>query len=100
MRVDDIRYLMEHLYKYAYKWKEIGISLGFHHGELENISHTFPRSDPQRLLTEMLNQWAQWPTASHRNNPTLEALCDTLRSGPVGLGAAASDLDELRNHLF
>ena len=87
------------LRKHAYKWREIGSALGFEHGELENISHSSPRATTQQLLTELLSQWSQWPTADKPNAPTLERLCDALRSGMVGLGAVANDLYEQRYKL-
>ena len=96
---DDVHFLMCSLHKHAYKWREIGAALSFHHGELENIIQTFPRAAPQRLLTELLNQWSQWPTAEHPQAPTMERLCDALRSGQVGLGAEANDLYATRTGL-
>lgn len=82
--------LMTYLYKYSHKWREIGMSLGFLINELDNIEQSYPRDTVQRLLTRMLNQWTQWPTNDHRNYPTLEKLCESLRSGLVGLGALYS----------
>ena len=94
-----MNFLTGYLYKYAYKWRDIGASLRFHLGELENIVHTYPRATPQRLLTELLHQWSQWPTAEHPQAPTMERLCDALRSGQVGLGAEANDLYATRTNL-
>ena len=91
--------LMSHLHKYAYKWREIGSSLNFHHGELENISQSPPGADPKQYLKELLIQWSHWPTADHSDVPTMEKLRDALGSGLVGLGVEANDLYELRNFL-
>ena len=90
---------MNHLHQFAYKWREIGTALSFHHGDLENISQTFPRGTPQQLLTELLSQWSEWPTAIHSGVPTVERLCDALRSGLVGLGALANSLQDTRTQL-
>ncbi len=88
---------MSQLHIHAAKWKEIGSSLNFHSGELENISYS--GTTPQQLLSKLLSQWTQWPTADHPDDPTMEKLHDALRSGLVGLGAVANDIYELRNFL-
>ena len=80
----------------SHKWKEIGLALNFLDGELKGIEHSFPRATTQQLLTELLSQWTQWPTAEHPDVPTMEVLCDALRSGLVGQGALANDIYELR----
>ncbi len=99
VRNEDVNMLISHLHKYAYKWRDIGASLNFQHGELENISQSNPIATTQQLLTELLSQWSQWPTADHPDAPTMERLRDALRSGLVGLGAQANDLYELRDNL-
>ncbi len=100
VRSDDVGYLASHLCKNAsHKWREIGLALGFLDGELKSISLSFPGATAQQLLTELLSQWSQWPTAAHPDAPTMERLRDALRSGLVELGAVASDLYELRNFL-
>ena len=90
---------MSHLCKHAYKWKEIGLALGFLHGELEGMLQSDPRAKVQQLLVELLSQWSQWPTTGHSNVPTMERLRDALRSDLVGLGAVANDLYKLRHFL-
>ena len=100
MRSGDVAFLVSHLHKDAsHKWSEIGLALNFRDGELKSIIQSFPRATTQQLLTELLSQWCQWPTADHSDVPTMERLCDALRSGLVGLGAQANDLYELRNSL-
>ncbi len=100
VRSDDVGYLASHLCKNAsHKWREIGLTLGFLDGELKSISLSFPRATAQQLLTELLSQWSQWPTAAHPDAPTMERLRDALCSGLVELGAVASDLYELKNFL-
>ena len=94
----DVNKLIAHLHKHAYKWREIGGALNFEQGELENISHA-AGNDPQQLLTKLLTEWSQWPTEDHPTDPTLESLCKALRSGMVGLGKMAKDLEAQANHL-
>ena len=95
----DIAFVMSHLCQRAYKWREIGLALHFEDGELENIRHSFPTATTQQLLSKLLSQWSQWPTADHSDVPTMERLCDALRSGLVGLGAEADHLYGLRHSL-
>lgn len=87
VKSEDIAFLMEHLHQYAYKWKEIGMALGFHPGELENIRHSAPIATVEQLLAELLRKFSQWPTDSYQVTPMLNRLCDALRSRLVGLGA-------------
>ena len=97
VRTKDINFLKAVLQNYAYKWRDIGLALDFHPGQLENISQSLPRATTQQLLTELLIQWSQWPTEDHLDVPTLERLCDALRSRLVGLGAVANNLHELQS---
>ena len=100
MRSEDVNFIVvRSLCNYGYKWKEIGLALGFLNEELEGILYSDPRAKVQQLLVEVLSQWSQWPTASHSDVPTMERLRDALRSGLVGLGAVANDLYELRHSL-
>ena len=88
----DVYFLMTDLHKYASKWRAIGIALGFHPGELDNIFHNSPGASVEQLLTELLSRWSHWPTAEYSDLPTVGRLCDALRSGLVGLGAEANGL--------
>ena len=99
VRPEDVSFLMTRLHHYAYKWRDIGTALNFLFAEMENISHSTPRATTKHLLHELLSQWSQWPTAEHRQDPTMERLCDALRSSLVGLGAPASELYEDRSNL-
>ncbi len=100
VRSEDVNFLVVcHLHKFASKWKEIGFSLNFLSGELDNISGSNPNASTQQLLTELLSQWSQWPTTDHPDDPELERLCDALRSGSVGLGAVANDIYRQREFL-
>ena len=95
----DVTFLVARLHNYAFRWREIGTALGFQHGELENIRHSLPGANTQRLLTELLSQWSQWPTVDYPQPPTIERLCDALRSSLVGLGAEANSLYAKRTDL-
>ena len=100
VRSGDVCFLASHLCKFAsHKWREIGLALNFQDGELKALSLSFPGHTAQQLMIELLSQWSQWPTADHSDVPTMERLCDALRSGLVGLGAQANDLYGLRDHL-
>ena len=99
MKGEDVGFLVGQLCEHASKWKEIGLALHFHLGELENIRQSFPTANVQELLAKLLDQWSQWPTATHTTPPTMEMLRDALRSGPVGLGAVATDLYDKRHLL-
>ena len=100
LRCGDVAFLMSHMYRYAYKWKEIGLALNFQPCELENIScSTHPTASAQEHLAKLLSLWCQWPTADHSDIPTMEKLHDALCSGMVGLGAMAEELYHLRKYL-
>lgn len=92
----DVGFLVGLLCTHAYKWNDIGLALGFLSGEIGNISCIYPPS-PQKHLTELLSQWAQWPTPAHPQDPTVEAMCAALRSNLVGLGATANELDSMKS---
>ena len=95
----DVVCLMAHLCQYSYKWEVIGTALHFLPGELENIRHSPQVITPQQHLNAILCQWVQWPTTAHSHTPTMEMLCDALRSDLVGLGAVANKLYAARNQL-
>ena len=94
---EDVRYLMEFLVDYEYKWKDIGGALGFLYDEMENIDNN-PRGHDKRLWT-LLNKWTQWPTDHHPDPPTLEKLRDALCSGWVELGRTAREIYEQKSEL-
>ena len=99
MKNDDVEFLMRKLKTYSYKYKDIGLGLNFSNGEIKGIEQTFPRGTPQDLLREILDQWSNWPNEDHRDDPTIEKLCDVLHSGLVGLGALSRDIYKLKNSL-
>ena len=96
---EDVKFLLEELCNYTYKWEDIGLVLGFVDGELKNITHSSPQASTQHFMKEMLVKWAYWPIKDHPCNPTLEDLCDALRSKLVGLGNIADDLYLKKNSL-
>lgn len=77
------------------KWYDIGLGLGFAPSELNQISSnpSLFMSAPTSFLTKLLSQWVQWPTISHPEKPTLDALCETLCSSLVGLGSLAEKVE-------
>ena len=87
----DVCFLMENLCRYSSQWKNIGMSLNFLPGELENIDHN--NQKVEQCLKEVLCQWVQWPTASHSQPPAMKTLLDALRSDLVKCGAAANQLE-------
>ena len=93
----DVGFLIEYLTRYSRKWKLIGSALHFLPDELETIS--IKHSIQERCLFEVLSLWVKWPTAAHSQVPTLEMLCDALRSDWVELGALASHLYDKKNRL-
>lgn len=84
--------LLTILCNYASRWDDIGTALMFLPAELDNIRHG--TQGLQQHLKELLAQWSHWPTTSHPDVPTVEKLCDALRSNLVGLGDVANELEE------
>ena len=94
----DVPKLMTILSKYAYKWEDIGIALGFTVPELRGISsqQALILNSPNSFLLEMLNGWVNWPNETHSSLATVEALETALQSQLVGLGVVS---EQLRNNL-
>lgn len=75
--------LLTELSKIAYKWKEIGLALGFESGHLSNIQHS-PLLIVEGVigyLRELIQQWLAWTPPDH-DFPTLSALNEAL-VGPL-----------------
>ena len=87
--------LLELIHTHSSKWDVIGAMLGFAPSEIQKIRSTplLLAGAPTTYLTELLNQWVQWPTFSHPTKPTLRALCTSLRSSLVGLGSLADKVE-------
>ena len=87
--------LYKQLNKYAAKWKDIAIFLGFRPGELENIESA-PKhftEAPKSLLSAMLAEWLEWAPGDKRgskNYATLSGLKSAVRE--AGLGRTAEEL--------
>ena len=91
----DVAKLLELIHTFSYKWDMIGLQLKFAPSEIEYI-RSMPlllATAPASFLKELLCQWVQWPTLNHPTRPTLEALCTSLRSSSVGLGALADEVE-------
>lgn len=98
VKSEDINFLVNELYDLATRWRFIGMGLGFRQGELDNIESQAGR-DPVNHLTRMLAYWTEWPTARHKDQPTLEQLCNVLKSKMVGAGKKAIELEGKGNLL-
>ena len=92
----DVVTLMKLVHNFSDKWHDIGLGLEFAPSELNQISSNLSlfMSAPASFLTQLLSQWVQWPTVTHPTKPTLGALCETLRSSPVGLGSLAEKVEK------
>ena len=91
----DLPRLLSKLSNHAYKWKDIGIHLGFQEGELKNIEAKplLLHSAPKSWLREMLSEWLQWAPGDDRKSSsfaTLQTLKNALNKSE--LGALASTL--------
>ena len=87
--------LFKQLYKYAAKWKEIAIYLGFKPGEYDNIqaSPLNLNGAPKSWLSAMLAEWLEWAPGDERgskNYATLSGLKSAVRE--AGLGRTAEEL--------
>ena len=80
----DLPAILKLIGNFESKWNEIGEGLGFTQPELNQI-----RSYAPCCWAKLLSEWVQWPTVNHSKQPTLETLCEVLRSSPVGLGSLA-----------
>ena len=91
----DLPRLLSKLGSHAYKWRDIGIHLGFQEGELKNIDAKplLLHDSPKSWLREMLSEWLQWAPGDDRKSSTfatLETLINALNKSE--LGALASTL--------
>jgi hypothetical protein len=93
---NDVSFLVNELYTTAAKWREIGMGLGFVYGELNNIAATGPGFGPEECLVRMLADWAEWPNSRHKDLPTMDKLCEVLRTFS---GALANELEAKKNQL-
>ena len=92
---EEVAKLLELIHTFSSKWDMIGLKIGFTFSELEYIK-SMPlllATAPTSYLKELLSQWVQWPTLRHPTQPTLRALCTSLRSSMIGLGALADEVE-------
>ena len=92
---DQLSHLVVILESCSAKWKEIGVHLSFHMGELENIEAKphLMMSAPRSYLNDMLTQWLHWGPRDRRGSvgfATREELRRALRK--AGLGALSENL--------
>lgn len=80
-------------------WDAIGTALKFAPAELNIIRHSPQATTLQQRLEVLLTQWSHWPTRAHPDVPTVEKLCEALRSDLVGLGDVANELDMMKGSL-
>ena len=83
----DLPMLLSKLNNHATKWIDIGMYLGFQHGELENIQAKpfLLFGAPQSYLGAMLTDWLHRAPNDRRGGPTIDNLIFALRQS--GLGA-------------
>ena len=80
------------------KWREIGVHLGFHPGELDDIQARplLLSNAPKSWLEAMLAEWLEWAPADGRGSKSCASL-HSLRKALVRSGAreAAQSLLEI-----
>ena len=66
---------------YAAKWRDIGLTLGFKEGEMDNIQQNpfLFMEAPRSYLRVMLTQWLEWAPGDRRGSVGL-ATRDSLRT--------------------
>ena len=81
--IPHLAILLSKLNDHAWRWRDIGSSLGFRQGELSNIQANVQQQDaPVGCLRAMLSQWLQWAPGDSRGSSsyaTLDALKTALR---------------------
>ena len=92
--IQHLAMLLNKLKDHAWQWRDIGSSLGFRQGELNNIQASIQQQDvPVGCLRAMLPQWLQWAPGDNRGSSsfaTLNALKTALKD--CGLAAIASNI--------
>ena len=87
--------LFQQLKKHAFKWREIGMHLGFLPGELSTIEGrpSLIQGAPVSYLGALLEESIQWAPGDSRGSTSFTTL-DSLKAAlnEAGLGAAAHDL--------
>ena len=87
--------ILDQLKSHASNWREIGIYLGFHPGELDGIQSgpLLLAQAPKSWLQAMLADWLQWCPGDARGS-TQYATLSALRKAvdKAGFGRTASEL--------
>lgn len=79
LSIKSLKAVRRLLYPVRRKWYDIGIELEIGVEELDNIKTT-NKDDPRVCLIEMIKVWLK----SIDPHPTWKALCEALKSDPVG----------------
>ena len=90
-------YLPELLCKlndHACRWRDIGMYLGFHKGELDNIQGkvSLLNEGPKALLREMLGAWLEWAPGDSRGSDAFASI-ESLKCALDKSGLAQTALD-------
>lgn len=86
---DDIPQLKRTLVMCAYKWRELGVALGFDPAELDYFEKSYA-THPKSCLWEVLIRWIRDPEKPNRHSATVENLVTALRS--VGLETISDNI--------
>ena len=73
------------------KWREMGLALHFSNDELDEIH--LCAGGPRSCFIELLSRWLQRAPPKHLL-PTVEILCEALRSSLVGRERTAYDIEQ------
>ena len=78
---EDLQLLLQLVRRAAFKWKELGLALGFLKSELDEIEATIAHAagGPEAYLRELLSRWLDWAPPNHRL-PSSRTLAEALRS--------------------
>ena len=95
--------LLSKLNNHASRWRDIGMYLGFHRGELDNIEGkpSLHSSGPKGWLREMLSDWLEWAPGDSRGSDvfaSIESLKCALNKS--GLAQTALDIQSCFAHLI
>ena len=92
----DLSSIIDKIGIHSNKWEEIGVHLGFKHGDLDSIKGN-PISlstAPGSFLRDMLAEWLQWAPSDghgHSGYATVQALQVALRKAKLGVVAEGFD---------
>ena len=92
----DLSSMIDKIGIHSNKWEDIGLHLGFKHGDLESIkgNPTLQSTAPGSFLRDMLAEWLQWAPSDghgHSGYATVQTLQKALRKAKLGVVAEAFD---------